>query len=65
MDIGKNDNDITKSSSINLKNSTSTLPSKSNLSPGEIKPISPSSLSETSPISNWFFFSLYFWNVKD
>jgi hypothetical protein len=25
---------------------------KSNLSPGEIKPISPSSLSEGSPISN-------------
>lgn len=40
----KNDNDIGKSSSIS--------PSKMTLSPGEIKPISPSSLSETSPISN-------------
>ncbi|CAF0862940.1 unnamed protein product [Rotaria sordida] len=50
--ISKNDNDINISSSINLNNQKSISPSKSNLSPGEIKPISPSSLSETSPISN-------------
>ncbi|CAF2480843.1 unnamed protein product [Rotaria sp. Silwood2] len=48
----KNDNDINISSSMNLNNQKSLSPSKSNLSPGEIKPISPSSLSETSPISN-------------
>lgn len=40
----KNENDLLKASSIS--------PSKSNLSPGEIKAVSPSSLSETSPISN-------------
>ncbi|CAF3416684.1 unnamed protein product [Rotaria sp. Silwood1] len=48
----KNDNDVTNSSSINLTNQKSLSPSKSNLSPGEIKHTSPSSLSETSPISN-------------
>lgn len=36
----------------NSNNQTSPSPSKSNLSPGEIKPISPSSLSEASPTSN-------------
>ncbi|CAF3773051.1 unnamed protein product [Rotaria socialis] len=48
----KNDSDIRLSLSMNSNNSASISPSKSNLSPGEIKPISPSSLSETSPISN-------------
>jgi hypothetical protein len=37
---------------MNLNNQTSPTTPKSNLSPGEIKPISPSSLSEASPISN-------------
>ena len=37
---------------VNSNNQTPPSPSKSNLSPGEIKPISPSSLSEASPISN-------------
>jgi hypothetical protein len=37
---------------LSINNQTSPSPSKSNLSPGEIKPISPSSLSEASLISN-------------
>lgn len=40
------------SSSTNINNQTSPSSPKSNLSPGEIKPISPSSLSEASPTSN-------------
>ena len=40
------------SSSMNLNNQTSLSSSKSNLSPDEIKPISPSSISNASPISN-------------
>jgi hypothetical protein len=35
-----------------LNNQISPSSAKSNLSPGEIKPISPSSLSEASPVSN-------------
>ena len=35
-----------------LNNQISPSSAKSNLSPGEIKPVSPSSLSEASPISN-------------
>jgi len=46
----------TSKSDINVDISSSSMKSpstpKSNLSPGEIKPISPSSLSEASPISN-------------
>jgi len=45
----KTDTNIATSS---LNNQTSPSTPKSNLSPGEIKPISPSSLSEASPISN-------------
>jgi len=46
----KTDTNIATASSLNSQTSPSTP--KSNLSPGEIKPISPSSLSEASPISN-------------
>ncbi|CAF0916119.1 unnamed protein product [Adineta steineri] len=39
-------------SDTNLNNQASPSPPRSNLSPGEIKAVSPSSLSEASPISN-------------
>ena len=42
----------TATASMNLNNQISPSSPKSNLSPGEIKPISPSSLSEGSPVSN-------------
>jgi hypothetical protein len=48
----KNNTDVDMSSSMDLSNQASPSPPKSNLSPGEIKAISPSSLSEASPISN-------------
>jgi hypothetical protein len=48
----KSSTDVGISSSINLNNQISPSSPRSNLSPGEIKPISPSSLSEASPISN-------------
>jgi len=48
----KSATDIGISSSISLNNQISPSSPRSNLSPGEIKPISPSSLSEASPISN-------------
>jgi hypothetical protein len=48
----KADTHLNLASSINLTNQRSPSPSKSNLSPGEIKAISPSSLSDASPISS-------------
>lgn len=41
-----------KSDSKTINNEISPSSHKSNLSPGEVKPVSPSSLSEASPISN-------------
>lgn len=48
----KHNMDSTMTSSKNINNQRSPSPSKSNLSPGEIKAISPSSLSDASPISS-------------
>jgi hypothetical protein len=42
----------TSKTDASLNNQISPSSAKSNLSPGEIKPVSPSSLSEASPISN-------------
>jgi hypothetical protein len=50
LETTKNNNKT--DTNVNLNNQTSPSTPKSNLSPGEIKPISPSSLSEASPISN-------------
>lgn len=48
----KSDTNVDTSSALNLSNQISSASPRSNLSPGEIKPVSPSSLSEDSPISN-------------
>lgn len=41
-----------ESGALNLTNQISPPSPRSNLSPGEVKPVSPSSLSDASPISN-------------
>ncbi|CAF0828878.1 unnamed protein product [Adineta ricciae] len=48
----KSETNVDTSSALNLSNQISSASPRSNLSPGEIKPVSPSSLSEESPISN-------------
>ena len=48
----KSETNADTSSALNLSNQISSASPRSNLSPGEIKPVSPSSLSEESPISN-------------
>ena len=50
--ISKTATNVDVPSALNLTNQISPSSAKSNLSPGEIKGLSPSSLSEASPISN-------------
>ncbi|UJR35835.1 hypothetical protein I4U23_028581 [Adineta vaga] len=48
----KSENNVNPTSALNLSNQISSSSPRSNLSPGEVKPVSPSSPSEASPISN-------------